>query len=53
MVFDVVTLFPGMFASPLADSIIGKAIERGLIEVRAHNLRNWAEGRHQVTDDTP
>ena len=53
MKFDVLTLFPAMFASPFADSIIGKAAERGLIEISAHNLRDWAEGRHKVTDDTP
>lgn len=53
MKFDVLTLFPAMFESPLAGSILGKAIERGLIEVAAHNLRDWATGRHKVTDDTP
>ncbi len=53
MIFDIVTLFPAMFASPFADSILGKAAERGLIRVRAHNLRDWAEGRHKVTDDAP
>lgn len=53
MTFDILTLFPGMFASPFADSILGKAVDRGLIEIAAHNLRDWAEGRHKVTDDTP
>ncbi|PLX80744.1 MAG: tRNA (guanosine(37)-N1)-methyltransferase TrmD [Desulfuromonas sp.] len=53
MRFDVLTLFPGMFDSPLADSILAKAIEKKLIDVRAHNLRHWAAGRHQVTDDSP
>jgi len=53
MKFDVLTLFPAMFASPFADSILGKAADRGLIEISAHNLRDWAEGRHKVTDDTP
>lgn len=53
MRFDVLTLFPGMFDSPLADSILAKAIEKKLIDVRAHNLRLWAAGRHQVTDDSP
>jgi len=42
-----------MVASPFAESILGKAVDRGLIEIAAHNLRDWAEGRHQVTDDTP
>lgn len=53
MKFDVLTLFPGMFASPLRESILGRAVERGLIRFAAHNLRDWAEGRHKVTDDTP
>ncbi len=53
MNFDVLTLFPQMFVSPFADSIIGKAVDKGLINISAHNLRNWAQGRHQVTDDTP
>lgn len=53
MRFDVLTLFPAMIASPFAESILGKAVDKQLIEIHAHNLRNWAEGRHLVTDDTP
>lgn len=53
MKFDVLTLFPGMLDSPLRQSIIGKAIDKGLLQIDVHNLRDWAEGRHQVTDDTP
>jgi len=53
MKFDILTLFPGMLTGPLAGSILGKAIDKGLIGVAVHNLRDWAEGRHQVTDDTP
>jgi tRNA (guanine37-N1)-methyltransferase len=53
MHFDILTLFPAMFESPLAASILGKAIDKGLIRVGLHNLRDWAEGKHQVTDDTP
>lgn len=53
MTFDILTLFPELCASPLAGSILGKASERGLIAIRAHNLRDWAEGRHKVTDDIP
>lgn len=53
MIFDILTLFPGMFDSPFADSILGKASEKGLIRIRPHYLRNWAEGKHQVTDDAP
>ncbi len=53
MHFDILTLFPAMLEGPLAASILGKAIEKGLIRVDLHNLRDWAAGRHQVTDDTP
>lgn len=53
MTFYVLTLFPGMFSSPFAESIVGKAVDKGLLQIRAHNLRQWAEGRHLVTDDTP
>lgn len=53
MRFDVLTLFPTMFDSPFAQSILGKAIERGLIDLHAWYLRDWAEGRHKVTDDIP
>jgi tRNA (guanine37-N1)-methyltransferase len=53
MRIDVLTLFPGMLAAPLAESILGRAQAAGLIMVGVHCLRDWAEGRHQVTDDTP
>lgn len=53
MIFELLTLFPGLCASPFADSILGKALDKGLIDIAAHNLRDWAEGRHQVTDDSP
>lgn len=53
MRFDVLTLFPGMLASPFAESILGKAAEKALIDIRAHNLRDWAAGKHLTTDDTP
>jgi len=53
MRFDVLTLFPAMFESPFAESILGKALEKGLIQLYAHNLRDWASGKHKVTDDMP
>jgi len=53
MTFDVLTLFPGMFTAPFAESILAKAGEKGLIRIAAHYLRDWAEGRHQITDDAP
>lgn len=53
MKIDILTLFPAMFNSPFEESIIARAIERGIITISPHNLRNWAEGKHLVTDDTP
>lgn len=53
MKFDILTLFPGMFDSPLRESILGRAIEKGLVEVRTVNIRDFAMDKHQVVDDTP
>ena len=51
MRFDVLTLFPEMFVGPLDVSIIGRARERGLVEVRVTNIRDFATGRHRIADD--
>jgi len=53
MIFDILTLFPGMFSGPFSESIIGNAIERGLLGVELHNIRDYATDRHRVTDDYP
>ena len=53
MKFDILTLFPNMFSSPLRESILGKAIEKGLIQIRTINIRDFASNKHQVVDDTP
>ena len=53
MLVDIVTIFPGFFASPLATGLLGKAGERGLVEVRLHDLRDWATDRHRSVDDAP
>ena len=53
MRFDIFTLFPGIFDSPLKESMLKRAVESGLLEVQLHNIRDYAEGRHQVTDDYP
>jgi tRNA (guanine37-N1)-methyltransferase len=50
---DIVTIFPGYFASPLATGLLGKAGERGLLRVRLHDLRAWAADRHRSVDDAP
>ena len=53
MRFDVVTLFPEMFPGYLGASVLKLAIERGLVEVRLHNLRDWAQDKHKTVDDRP
>ena len=53
MRFDILTLFPEMFSSPLRESILGKAIDKGLIQVRTINIRDFTSDKHQVADDTP
>ncbi|MGI8533877.1 MAG: tRNA (guanosine(37)-N1)-methyltransferase TrmD [Candidatus Limnocylindrales bacterium] len=50
---DVISLFPVMFPGPLAESISGRAIERGLVQLEAHDLRRWGIGRHRAVDDYP
>ena len=48
---DVLTLFPPMVEGPLRESIPGRILERGLAEVRVHDLRRWGIGRHRQVDD--
>jgi tRNA (guanine37-N1)-methyltransferase len=51
--FDIITLFPSMFESPLSEGIISKAQKKGLIDIRVHDLREYTEDRHRTADDTP
>jgi tRNA (guanine37-N1)-methyltransferase len=53
MEFDVFTLLPEVFFPYLNSSILERARQRKLIEVRVHNIRDWAESKHHVTDDEP
>jgi tRNA (guanine37-N1)-methyltransferase len=53
MRIDVLTLFPAMFAGPLDESIIKRAREAGLLDLRIHNLREYAHDRHKTVDDRP
>jgi tRNA (guanine37-N1)-methyltransferase len=51
---EFVTLFPAMFDGPMTESLVGRARERRLIDVRVHNLRDWSAGdRHRTVDDRP
>lgn len=53
MKIDVLTLFPGMFAGPLDESIVKRARNVGLLELGIHNLRDWTHDRHKTVDDRP
>lgn len=53
MRIDILTLFPEVFRGPFQASIIGRAVEAGLLHVFVHNIRDYAEGRHKVVDDYP
>jgi tRNA (guanine37-N1)-methyltransferase len=50
---DVVTIFPELFPGPLGASIPGRALDRGLATLTAHDLREWGLGRHRSVDDYP
>jgi len=50
---DVLTLFPGMFAGPLDESIIKRARRAGVLDLQIHNLRDYAHDRHKTVDDRP
>jgi tRNA (guanine37-N1)-methyltransferase len=52
MRLDVVTVFPG-YLDPLRQSLLGRAIERGLIDVAVHDLRTWTDDVHRTVDDNP
>ena len=52
MKLDVVTIFPDYLA-PLGQSLLGRAIERGQVEVQVHDLRRWTADVHRTVDDTP
>ena len=53
MRFDIVTIFPGMFESPLSETIIKRAREKKLVEFHMHDIRDFAKDRHHSVDDTP
>lgn len=53
MRFDVLTLFPGIFSGYLGQSLLKQAIERGLVDVRLHDIRDWSTDKHRTVDDRP
>ncbi len=53
MRFDIFSLFPSVFSPYFEVSILQKAIEKNLIQINVHNIRDWTVDRHHITDDTP
>src|SRR3954454_10791373 len=53
MQIDILTLFPDICRVPLAESMMKRAQEKGLVDLRIHNLRDWATDKHHVVDDAP
>jgi tRNA (guanine37-N1)-methyltransferase len=53
MIFDILTIFPEIFRSPLSESLIKKALDKGILQVRIWNLRDFTEDKHRTTDDYP
>jgi tRNA (guanine37-N1)-methyltransferase len=51
--FDVLSLFPKTVEGFATESILGRAVEKGLIEINSLDLRRWAKGKHRETDDRP
>lgn len=50
---DIFTLFPAMFTGPFSESIIKRAQDRDQLDIRLHNIRDWAFDKHHMADDTP
>jgi tRNA (guanine37-N1)-methyltransferase len=53
LTIDIVTLFPDFFKSPMDESLLEKAQVKGLVKIRAHDLREWTNDRHKTADDKP
>ena len=51
--FDIISIFPGMFVSPFNDSILKRAQDEGLLEIRTHDLRDYSLNKHRKVDDYP
>src|SRR6266480_1548887 len=53
MKIDILTLFPEICRTPLSESIMKRAQENGIIDLRIHNLRDWTKDKHHIVDDAP
>ncbi|MGB3988431.1 MAG: tRNA (guanosine(37)-N1)-methyltransferase TrmD, partial [Minisyncoccales bacterium] len=53
MIFDVITIFPEIFEGFTQEGILAKAIEKNLLRINIHDLRNWVDDKHKKVDDKP
>jgi tRNA (guanine37-N1)-methyltransferase len=53
MYIDIITAFPKMLNGPLQESMTKKAVDRAIVEIEIHNLRDWTKDKHQTIDDAP
>jgi len=53
MKFEIITIFPGMFNGLFSAGVIKKAVERGIVEIRVHDLRDYTTDKHRQVDDRP
>lgn len=53
MKIDILTIFPGMFAGPFAESIVKRAIDQKQVDIKIHDLREWTEDKHRSVDAPP
>ncbi len=51
MRIDILTIFPGMFRGPFEESIVKRAVEKGLVQIFLHDIRDYASDRHRTVDD--
>jgi len=53
MRIDILTIFPAMFRGPFEESIVKRAMDKGLVDIQIHDIRQWATDRHRTVDDYP
>jgi tRNA (guanine37-N1)-methyltransferase len=53
MKIDILTLFPNMFVGPFTESMVKRAVNKKIVKIKIHNLRDWATDKHKIVDDRP
>ena len=53
MKIDILTIFPKMFTGPLSESILKRAVDKGKVQIAIHDLRDWADDKHNSVDSSP